>query len=154
MTWEAYRDYNRLGRRSRLREPQRLALWKIFSKVIELLEKRREMTVAEMFTRLAEHYAQGAAPPFDFAVVETKLKTSAWLNCGAWVHWAVDDRTHSSSRAIQVNDFRATVFVEVGWCRSARPIHSVEGELPNLTSDSRTGRPFISERGDRRRWEC
>lgn len=81
-TWEAYRDYNRLGRRSRLREPQRLALWKIFSKVIELLEKRRKMTVAEMFTRLAEHYGQRTAPPFDFAVVDEAQDISlAELRC-------------------------------------------------------------------------
>jgi hypothetical protein len=68
--WEAYRDYNRLGRRSRLREPQRRMLWVVFAKVLQALDATREMTTAGMFTRVAEHYAEGAAPPFDFAVVD------------------------------------------------------------------------------------
>jgi superfamily I DNA/RNA helicase len=81
-SWEAYRDHSRAGRRSRLREPQRLLLWGIFSKVIVSLAGSREMTTAEMFTRVAEHYAQGAAPPFDFAVVDEAQDISmAELRC-------------------------------------------------------------------------
>ncbi len=81
-TWEAYRDYSRAGRRSRLREPQREMLWHVFAKVFKSLEGQREMTTAEMFTRLAEHYAQGAAPPFDFAVVDEAQDISmAELRC-------------------------------------------------------------------------
>lgn len=62
-TWEGCRDYSRVGRRSRLREPQRQALWSVFASVIEAMEDRREMTPAEMFTRFAKHYDEGAAPP-------------------------------------------------------------------------------------------
>jgi hypothetical protein len=81
-SWEAYRDYNRLGRRSRLREPQRMILWRVFSKVIKEIENHNEMSTAEMFSRLAEHYAEGAAPPFDFAVVDEAQDISmAELRC-------------------------------------------------------------------------
>ena len=81
-TWEAYRDHTRAGRRSRLREPQRAALWSVFERVFATLEVRREMTVAEMFVRLADHYRKGGAPPFDFAVVDEAQDVSqAELRC-------------------------------------------------------------------------
>ncbi len=83
-TWESYRDHTRAGRRSRLREPQRAALWSIFELVFVTLEARREMTVAEMFVRLAGHYRNGGAPPFDFAVVDEAQDVSqAELRCFA-----------------------------------------------------------------------
>ena len=83
-TWEAYRDHTRAGRRSRLREPQRAALWSVFERVFAALEARREMTVAEMFVRLADHYHKGGAPPFDFAVVDEAQDVSqAELRCFA-----------------------------------------------------------------------
>ena len=81
-SWESYRDYNRMGRRSRLREPQRQIVWKVMSRVLEELREKREMTAAEMFSRLADHYAQGAAPPYDFAVVDEAQDISmAELSC-------------------------------------------------------------------------
>ena len=69
-SWEEYRDVARLGRRTRLREPQRQVLWSIFSKVLEALRAEGLMTESELFTILAKHYAEGAAPPFDFTVVD------------------------------------------------------------------------------------
>jgi hypothetical protein len=81
-TWSAYRDVPRLGRRTRLREPQREALWRIFARTIERLSSERLMTEAEMFTRLAQHYDDGGAPPFDFAVVDEAQDISqAELRC-------------------------------------------------------------------------
>jgi hypothetical protein len=81
-TWEDYRDVARLGRRTRLREPQRELLWSIFSKVLEKLSDSGEMTEAELFTRLARHYAEGAAAAFDFAVVDEAQDVSiAELRC-------------------------------------------------------------------------
>jgi superfamily I DNA/RNA helicase len=81
-TWSAYRDVPRLGRRTRLREPQREALWRLFARVIEKLASKRQMTEAEMFTRLARHYAEGGAPPFDFAIVDEAQDISqAELRC-------------------------------------------------------------------------
>ncbi len=81
-TWEQYRDHSRVGRRSRLREPQRQVLWSTYAHVIKALEERRDMTAAEMFSRLSKHYDEGAAPPFDFAVVDEAQDISqAELRC-------------------------------------------------------------------------
>lgn len=81
-TWGAYRDVARPGRRTRLREPQRAILWKVFERAGKQLASQRKMTEAQMFTRLAQHYAEGGAPPFDFAVVdECQDISQAELRC-------------------------------------------------------------------------
>jgi len=69
-TWEEYRDVNRLGRRTRLKEPQRKLLWTIFEGVRSGLREHRAITLSGMFNVLAEHYRTGANPPFDFSVVD------------------------------------------------------------------------------------
>jgi superfamily I DNA/RNA helicase len=81
-SWDAYRDVSRLGRRTRLREPQREALWSIFNDVLASITESGEITEAELFTELAKHYAAGAALPFDFAVVDEAQDVSiAELRC-------------------------------------------------------------------------
>jgi mRNA-degrading endonuclease RelE of RelBE toxin-antitoxin system len=69
-TWESYRDVQRLGRRTRLPEARRALLWKIFERVRAGLQSETRMTVAEMFTRVAEALAKEKHPPYDFAVVD------------------------------------------------------------------------------------
>jgi superfamily I DNA/RNA helicase len=69
-SWEDYRDVNRLGRKTRLREEQRKLLWAIFEAVRADLRSQAVITTAGMFNVLACHYTNGAAPPFDFAVVD------------------------------------------------------------------------------------
>jgi hypothetical protein len=69
-SWEEYRDVNRLGRKTRLREEQRKLLWTISEAVRAGLRKQGLITMAGMFNVLARHYAKGATPPFDFAVVD------------------------------------------------------------------------------------
>ncbi|HKO44858.1 MAG TPA: UvrD-helicase domain-containing protein [Pyrinomonadaceae bacterium] len=69
-TWDDYRDVARLGRKTRLPEKQRALLWSIFEKVRVELKKRNVITEAEMFTRLASHFAENKKAPFDFAVVD------------------------------------------------------------------------------------
>ncbi|MEW6774685.1 MAG: 3'-5' exonuclease [Bdellovibrionota bacterium] len=69
-TWEAYRDVVRLGRKTRLPEKQRLALWSIVDQVRSQLRDRGLVTEAEMFCRLASHLENSKSPPFDFAVVD------------------------------------------------------------------------------------
>jgi len=50
--------------------------------VIGRLSDERLMTESEMFSRLAQHYAEGGAPPFDFAVVDEAQDISqAELRC-------------------------------------------------------------------------
>jgi len=69
-SWEEYRDVNRLGRKTRLREEQRKLLWTIFEAVRAGLREQGLITTAGMFNVLARHYAGRATPPFDFAVVD------------------------------------------------------------------------------------
>ena len=69
-SWEEYRDVNRLGRKTRLREEQRKLLWTIFGAVRAGLREQGLTTAAGMFNVLALHYANGAPAPFGFTVVD------------------------------------------------------------------------------------
>ncbi len=70
-TWEAYRDVSRLGRKTRLKEPQRALLWSIFEDVRSRLRSKGLITYSGMFNRLATHFSEGSArSPFDFVVVD------------------------------------------------------------------------------------
>jgi mRNA-degrading endonuclease RelE of RelBE toxin-antitoxin system len=69
-SWEEYRDVTRLGRKTRLKEPQRSLLWSIFDDVRARLRNNNLMTEAGMFDRLAAHYSNGAVSPFAFAVID------------------------------------------------------------------------------------
>ena len=69
-SWEAYRDVARLGRKTRLPEKQRQALWAIFERVRAGLNERRLVTQADLYSRLAAHLAAGERPPYDFVVVD------------------------------------------------------------------------------------
>ena len=69
-SWEVYRDVARLGRKTRLPEPQRRSLWSIFDQVRATLQARKLATAAEMFTHLTTRFAASKNPPFDFCVVD------------------------------------------------------------------------------------
>lgn len=69
-SWPDYRDVTRLGRKTRLPEPQRAVLWAIFEQVQRALEANKQITYAGMFTSLAMALAGRKRPPFDFAVVD------------------------------------------------------------------------------------
>ena len=68
--WEAYRDVARLGRKTRIPEPQRKVLWSIFERVRAALKARKLITQAELFTTLAAAIARTKKTIFDFAVVD------------------------------------------------------------------------------------
>lgn len=69
-SWEDYRDVQRLGRRTRLPEGRRKALWAIYADMLAGLESEGEVTRAGMFARLANEMAKRDRPPYDFAVVD------------------------------------------------------------------------------------
>ncbi len=69
-SWEEYRDVKRLGRKTRLGEDQRRALWEVFERVRASLRKRKLVTLSSAFSLLAEALASSGARPFDFAVVD------------------------------------------------------------------------------------
>ena len=69
-SWDDYRDVNRLGRKTRLPEPQRAVLWAIFQQVRDALAVQKLLTHAGLFTSLATTLSRSKHPPFDFAVVD------------------------------------------------------------------------------------
>jgi hypothetical protein len=69
-TWEAYRDVQRLGRRTRLPEARRAVLWEIFERVREGLNGRGLKTESAVFQALAEAQAKRPSPAYDAAVVD------------------------------------------------------------------------------------
>ncbi len=69
-SWEAYRDVPRLGRKTRLPEKSRAALWSIFEKALAALRERGVITSADMFSALAAKIAASPHPPFDYAIVD------------------------------------------------------------------------------------
>jgi mRNA-degrading endonuclease RelE of RelBE toxin-antitoxin system len=69
-SWEAYRDVVRLGRKTRLQEKQRVALWSIFNRVRTELQSRGLTTHSGLFSRLASKLAENVRPAFEFVVVD------------------------------------------------------------------------------------
>ena len=69
-SWEAYRDVIRLGRKTRLAEPQRVVLWSIFAKVRDSLAERGLLTEPRIFQRLERHFAEATQPPFEYCVID------------------------------------------------------------------------------------
>jgi superfamily I DNA/RNA helicase/mRNA-degrading endonuclease RelE of RelBE toxin-antitoxin system len=69
-SWEDYRDVVRLGRKTRLPEPQRKVLWLIFERIRAGLRERKLITHAELFTGLAAALSMNKNVVFDFAVVD------------------------------------------------------------------------------------
>ncbi|WP_038974525.1 UvrD-helicase domain-containing protein [Bradyrhizobium genomosp. III] len=68
--WEAYRDVARLGRKTRLPEPQRKVLWSIFERVQAELRSMQLITWPELFNSLADAIGRDKRIVFDFAVVD------------------------------------------------------------------------------------
>lgn len=69
-TWEAYRDVKRLGRRTRLPESQRRALWAVFERVRARLAEAGVVTEAQVFGAVSERVSAMKRPPYEFAVVD------------------------------------------------------------------------------------
>jgi mRNA-degrading endonuclease RelE of RelBE toxin-antitoxin system len=74
---DSYRDFKRLGRKTRLSEGQRTAAWQVFGRVRERLLAENRLTRATLFARLAEHYAGAAKLPFEHVVVDEAQDISA-----------------------------------------------------------------------------
>lgn len=69
-TWESYRDVARLGRKTRLAETQRRAIWSIMESAQAGISAQNTITRDALFTRLAEALTGGKRPPYDFVVVD------------------------------------------------------------------------------------
>ena len=69
-TWEDYRDVKRLGRKTRLSDAQRQALWSVFDAVRQELQAKGLISMAGVFTRLAGEVAKRKHPPFEHVVLD------------------------------------------------------------------------------------
>ncbi len=69
-SWDAYRDFVRLGRKTRLGVKQREALWRVFEQAKGALAADGLMTWSDLFNRLAQFLDSDTARPYDFAVVD------------------------------------------------------------------------------------
>ncbi len=69
-SWEAYRDVPRLGRKTRLAEPQRATLWEIFSNVLGQLKSANKMTQSGVYARLIAKLKAGGTSPYQHIVVD------------------------------------------------------------------------------------
>jgi len=69
-SWEAYRDVKRLGRKTRLPEPQRAVLWSIFERVRTKLAAAKQITTSGLFAEVARQVHESKHPAFDFVVVD------------------------------------------------------------------------------------
>lgn len=68
--WEGYRDSGRLGRKTRLNEDRRKALWEIFDGVRRELDKAGLNTEAGLFAKLTLAVGKAKNAPYEFAVVD------------------------------------------------------------------------------------
>ena len=69
-SWEEYRTTPRLGRKTRLSEQRRQALWGLLERVNKRLAESDLCTESALYTRLADLLAEGGHPPFDFVIVD------------------------------------------------------------------------------------
>ena len=69
-SWEAYRDVLRLGRKTRLPEKRRAALWTVFERVRLDMKARNLITYSDLFGLLASYFSQSGHSPYDFIVVD------------------------------------------------------------------------------------
>jgi superfamily I DNA/RNA helicase len=69
-TWEAYRDVARLGRKTRIPEAQRAAVWSIFERVRSKLGEGNVITEAGLFRVVAAAISKSTNVLFDHAVVD------------------------------------------------------------------------------------
>ncbi len=69
-SWEAYRDVQRLGRKTRLPQSRRETLWSVLERVRSELAERGLHTQSGVFHAVAADLAESGRSPFDFAVVD------------------------------------------------------------------------------------
>ena len=69
-SWEEYRDVRRLGRKTRLAEPQRQLLWNLFEQAHQELHEKNAVSMAGVYLSLTEKLIGKQNSPFDFVIVD------------------------------------------------------------------------------------
>ena len=145
-TWEAYRDVRRLGRKTRLPEPQRAVLWSIFSRVRAQLASQGLVTYAGLFRRLAAQLADRTHLLFDFAVIDeaqdvsvTQLQFLAALGAG-------QPNSLFFAGDLGQRILSATLLMARTGHRYSRTLADPSHQLPYLTPNQNAGRPLAGSR--------
>ncbi len=76
-TWEAYRDFRRLGRKTRLSEKVRQSIWSIFEQANKRVAAGDLVTNAAIFHRLAGKFDGSIRSPFEHIVVDESQDITA-----------------------------------------------------------------------------
>ena len=84
VSWEQYRDVPRLGRKTRLAEPQRAVLWSIFSIVSAALDERGLLTEPRLCSAVWNDDFRSWRIHRSSSAWSTRHRTSLWPNCGFW----------------------------------------------------------------------
>ncbi|HFD11713.1 MAG TPA: DNA helicase [Crenotrichaceae bacterium] len=69
-SWEDYRDVKRLGRKSRLGEPQRKKLWSVFEQINQVLKSKKFVTIAGVYSELTINLSVKTNQPFNYIIVD------------------------------------------------------------------------------------
>ena len=69
-SWDAYRNFKRLGRKTRLAENKRERLWAIFEKFAERFAAEGLQTFASLLSVLSKRYVDQIRGPYDFIVID------------------------------------------------------------------------------------
>ena len=69
-SWDAYRDFKRLGRKTRLAEPKRERLWAIFERFAGRLADKGAQTFASLLNNLSAMHADRIRGPYDYIVID------------------------------------------------------------------------------------
>lgn len=69
-SWPDYRDVARLGRKTRLSEKQRAALWSIFDEVRAAIAASGLMTEADLYAAVSDRVTRTTELPYDYLVVD------------------------------------------------------------------------------------
>ena len=68
--WEDYKDFIRLGRRSRLKESQRREIWNIFFEIRNKYSKSGKVTLSQMYYKLAQKLKAESHSIFDAVIID------------------------------------------------------------------------------------
>ncbi len=150
-SWEAYRNVERLGRKTRLPEPQRAILWSIFQKLRSSLESRDLITEASLFAKVAAVVGKQARAPFDFAVVDEAQDISV-----AHLKFFAALGAKRANALFFAGDLGQRIFQQpFSWRSLGVDVRgrskTLRGQLPHFASNSDAGGPVAGIRGIGRR---
>lgn len=151
-TWESYRDVVRLGRKTRLPEPQRVTLWSIFERMRAGLGSRNMITYSTMFTKLAAAIGQSKTPPLILSWW-TRLRTLASLTSDSCRPSVPIARMRSFCRRPGPTNLPAAVLMARAGGRCARTLPQPSCQLPHIAPDTYAGGPVARAQSVRCRWE-